>query len=531
MRKAKDWLPESAGLITGFLTIFCMAGALIAAERPNIVFILADDLGYGDVKCLNPEGKIPTLHIDKLGKGGMIFTDAHSTSSVCSPSRYSIITGRYNWRSRMKYGVLNGFSPRLVEKDRMSIAAFLRGQGYATACIGKWHLGMDWPQNDGTAPGSSANPRRIDYTKPIEGGPNSLGFDYYFGISASLDMLPYVFIENDRVTELPTVEKGWSRKGPSAPGFEGVDVLPTLVRKATGYIDRQASRAKQGMPFFLYLPLTSPHTPILPSSEWQGKSGINKYADFVMQTDAAIGTVMDALDRNDLAHNTLVIVTSDNGCSGSAGFPVLMSKGHNPNFKFRGSKSDIWEGGHRIPFIARWPAGIKAGTTCSQTVCQVDFFATCAGILGKSLPDHTAEDSINLLPALSGTAEIPLRESTVHSAIFGAFAIRQGKWKLILGPDSGGWSDPKPGSAEASKMPPFQLYDLETDIGETTNLQSSNPEIVNQLKKLLEKYVADGRSTPGAPQPNTGTIDIISKRAAKPSASGIPKPKANHKNP
>ena len=496
-----------------------------AAPKPNIVYILADDMGYGDVRALNPQGKIPTPQIDRLATGGMIFTDAHSSSSVCSPSRYSILTGRYNWRSRMKYGVLNGYSPRLIEKDRMTVAAFLKDQGYATACIGKWHVGMNWPQNDGTAPGNSANPKRIDYSKPIEGGPNSVGFDYYFGISASLDMVPYVFIENTRVTEIPSVEKGWARKGPAAPGFEGTDVLPTLTRKAVSYIDGQVADARQGKPFFLYLPLTSPHTPILPTPEWEGKSGLNKYADFVMQTDASVGAVLDALDRHGLAENTLVILTSDNGCSGSAGFPALLEKGHNPNYKFRGSKSDIWEGGHHIPFLARWPAKVKAGTISDQTICQIDLFATCAGILDQKLPENAAEDSVNILPALTGSASSPLREATVHSAIFGAFAIRQEKWKLILGPDSGGWSDPKPGSPEAAGMPPVQLYDLSQDPGEKSNVQAAHPDVVAHLKALLETYISEGRSTPGKPQPNTGAIELISTRTGKQATGRVTKPK------
>ena len=524
MKRALSRIRRLHGMIFPCIAALCLGVPAAAADRPNIVFILADDLGYGDVRLLNPQGKIATPNIDRLGAGGMVFTDAHSTSSVCSPSRYSILTGRYNWRSRMKFGVLNGYSPRLVEKDRMTVASFLQQQGYSTACIGKWHLGMDWPQNDGSPPGNSANPKKIDHRLPLHGGPNSLGFDHYFGISASLDMVPYVYIENDRLTEMPSVEKGWARKGPAAPGFEGIDVLPTLARKAVEYINDQAPAAKQGKPFFLYLPLTSPHTPILPSPEWEGKSGLNQYADFVMQTDAAVGSVMDALDKQGLAENTLVIVTSDNGCSGSAGFAALLAKGHNPNHRFRGSKSDIWEGGHRVPFIVRWPGKVKPGATSNQTICQVDFFATCAGILDKKLPDEVAEDSVNLLPAMDGSATKPLREATVHSAIFGAFAIRQGKWKLILSPDSGGWSDPKPGSAEASKLPPVQLYDLEDDIGESINLQDSHPEIVAHLKALLQSYISEGRSTPGKPQPNTGAIELFSKRAAKQAVTRPKKP-------
>ena len=494
------------------ITAACGASA---APKPNIVYILADDLGYGDVRLLNPQGKIPTPHMDRLGAGGMILTDAHSTSSVCTPSRYSILTGRYNWRSSMKFGVLNGYSPRLIENGRMTVAAFLKQEGYHTACVGKWHVGMNWPQNDGSPPGNSSDPKKIDYLKPIESGPTALGFDSFFGISASLDMVPYVFIENDRVTEVPTEEKDFSRKGLGGPNFEGIDVLPKLTRKAVEYISTHAADAKQGKPFFLYLPLASPHTPILPTAEWQGKSGLNQYADFVMQTDAAVGAVLDALEEYGIADDTLVIMTSDNGCSGSAGFPVLLGKGHNPNYRFRGSKSDIWEGGHRVPMLIRWPARVKPGTTSDQIISQSDFFATCADILGKKLGDETAEDSVSMLPALLGQAEGPLREAIVHSAIFGAFAIRQGPWKLILAADSGGWSEPTPGSAEATELPSVQLYNLSSDIGEKNNVQAEHPEIVARLRSLLEKYVSEGRSTPGLPQPNTGAIEMYSKRTAK----------------
>jgi arylsulfatase A-like enzyme len=390
----------------------------------------------------------------------------------------------------------------------VTVAAFLKEQGYATACLGKWHLGMNWPQNDGRALGSSANPKKIDYTQPIQGGPITLGFDYFFGISASLDMAPFVFIENDHVTEIPTVEKEWVRKGPAAVSFEAEKVLPILTDKAVSYIARHAADAKLGKPFFLYLPLASPHTPIVPTKEWQGKSGLNAYADFVMQTDATVGAVLDALEQQGLADNTLVIFTSDNGCSPSADFPVLLEKGHNPSYHFRGTKADIFDGGHRIPFLVRWPARVKGGTSSDQLICQTDLFATCADILGKKLPDNTAEDSVSFLPALEGRAKKPLREAVVHHSINGSFSIRQGQWKLELCPDSGGWSHPQPGSALAATLPTVQLYDLSRDIGETNNVQARHPEVVARLTKLLEKYIADGRSTPGKRQPNSGAVEI-----------------------
>jgi len=494
-----------------------------SAGSPNIVYILADDLGYGDVKCLNPDGKIATPNIDRLAAAGMIFADAHSGSSVCTPTRYGILTGRYAWRSRLPSGVQGGHSPRLIEQGRLTVAAMLKRQGYHTAAFGKWHLGMKWPLKPGApkfGDGIENGPEgwNVDFTRPIADGPNSLGFDEYFGISASLDMVPYTFIENDRVTVVPTVDKqfpmmlgregGATRKGPAAADFEAMDVLPALTDKAVEYIARRAAGAKAGRPFFLYLPLASPHTPIVPTENWQGASGLNTYADFVIATDAAVGEVLDALDSHGLTENTLVVFTSDNGCSPMANFGELLAKGHNPNHVFRGHKADIFEGGHRVPFVVRWPAKVKPASRSDQTICHTDLLATCAAIVGAPLPDDAGEDSVSLLPALLGQAEAPLREAVVHHSVNGSFAIRQGKWKLALCPDSGGWSKPVPGSDEAGKLPRVQLYDLAADLGERNDVEGDHPERVARLTKLLEKYVADGRSTPGRPQMNTREVDI-----------------------
>lgn len=502
-----------------------LSGALVAraADRPNIVYILCDDLGYGDVRCLNPQGKIATPHLDRLAGGGMIFTDAHSNSSVCSPTRYGVMTGRYAWRSPLKTHVLGGLSPRLIEPGRLTVAAMLKQQGYHTACVGKWHLGMNWV----VLPGKSVSElsietpdqvHNVDYARPTTQGPNSVGFDYYYGISASLDMVPYTFIENDRVVELPTVEKkfpmmqgregGFTRLGPAAPSFDAVDVLPKLVDKAVAYIGERSAAAKAGQPFFLYLPLASPHTPIVPRPEWNGKSGLNPYADFVMQTDAGIGQVLDALAQYGLERDTLVILTSDNACSPQAKFDELLAQGHNPSYVFRGTKADIYDGGHRVPFIVRWPARVRPGASCDQIVCLTDFMATAAAITGARVPENAGEDSVSILPALLGEANSRLREAIVHHSINGSFSIRQGSWKLELCPGSGGWSRPKPGVDDTSALPLIQLYDLATDIGEQKNLQAEHPEIVERLTKLLEKYVAEGRSTPGATQANTTPVDI-----------------------
>jgi len=497
--------------------------AFAADPKPNIVYVLCDDLGYGDVKCLNPAGKIATPHMDRLAATGMIFTDVHSSSAVCSPTRYGILTGRYNWRTRLQQGVLGGLSPRLIEQGRLTVPMLLKQHGYHTAAVGKWHLGMDWVRKPGKEVSelSVETPEQVwnvDFAQPTTNGPNSVGFDYYFGISASLDMVPYAFIENDHVTKLPTEENSFAmmvgrtgtatRKGPGAPGFDATDVLPTLTAKAVEYIQQRTADARGGNPFFLYLPLASPHTPIHPTKEWLGKSGLNPYADFVMQTDASIGQVLDAIDQGGIGENTLVIVTSDNGCSPQAKFEELLPKGHNPNHVFRGNKADIYEGGHHIPFIARWPAKVAAGSKSDQVLCLTDLMATCAEILGTKLPDNAGEDSVSFMPALIGQANQALREAIVHHSINGSFAIRQGNWKLSLCPGSGGWSAPRPGRDNSSELPPVQLFDLKADIGEQQNLQAQHPEIVARLTALLKKYVDQGRSTPGAPQQNAVEINL-----------------------
>ncbi|HCN75953.1 MAG TPA: arylsulfatase [Verrucomicrobiales bacterium] len=498
-----------------------------AADKPNFIFILCDDLGYGDVGCLNPEGKIPTPNMDRLAREGVIFTDAHTSSSVCTPTRYGVMTGRYNWRSKLQKAVLGGLSPRLIEQGRMTVASMLQGQGYHTACIGKWHLGMDWALHPGKTVSELTIESReqafsADFTRPATNGPNAVGFDHYFGISASLDMVPYCFIENDRVTAQPTEDRGLpmfhgedkernSRQGPAAPGFTGYEVLPTLTDKTVAYIGEKAADAKAGKPFFIYLPYASPHTPILPNERWRGKSGLNSYGDFVMEQDHEIGRVLKALDDHGLTENTLIVFTSDNGCSPQARYDELLAKGHNPSGKFRGHKADIYEGGHRVPFIVRWPAQVKGGQTTAQLTCLTDFTATAAEILGVKLPDTAAEDSYSFLPALTGAASAsPVRRSVIHHSIGGYFAIREGKWKLALCPGSGGWSEPRPGK-EPRDAPPVQLFDLETDIGETNNVAAANEDIVKCLQMKLEEIVANGRSTPGARQKNAVPVDIWKK--------------------
>lgn len=501
-----------------------------AADKPNIIFILCDDLGYGDVKCLNPEGKIATPNFDKLAAQGVKFTDAHSGSSVCTPTRYGVITGRYAWRSKLQTGVLGGLSPRLIEPGRLTVADMLKARGYTTHCVGKWHMGMDWVRTGDVSELSIETPEQVnhvDYTRPITNGPTSVGFDTYFGISASLDMVPYCFIENDRVAANPTetmklvMNKGgpvsYTREGPGSPGFRGEDVLPAITQRAVKIIHQKAGK---GGPFFIYMPLNSPHTPILPEEKWRGKSGISLYADYVMATDDALGQVMRATEESGIARDTLIIVTSDNGCSPSADYPKLATFGHNPSANMRGHKADIYDGGHRVPFIVRWPAKVKEGRTSTQLVCLTDFMATAADILDVKLPDNAAEDSFSFLPALLGESGPAARQSVVHHSIQGAFALREGDWKLELCAGSGGWSDPRPGSPGEKGLPDTQLYHLASDIGEKTNLQAGKPEIVTKMTAQLKKIIADGRSTPGAPQKNA--VEVVLRKP-------LPAPKAKAK--
>ncbi len=517
------------------LLLAVFAPILGSAASPNVIFILCDDLGTGDVRLLNPEGKIATPHLDRLGQQGMIFTDAHTPSSVCTPTRYGTLTGRYSWRSKLQSGVLGGLSPRLIEKDRLTVATLLKKVGYQTAAIGKWHLGMDWVVKPGQTVAelnieSREQAWSVDFTQPHRNGPLSVGFDHYFGIAASLDMVPYCFIQGDRVTAQPTEDRALAmvhgkadqttRLGPAAPGFTGYEVLGTLIDQAIAWIQEKAAAAAAGQPFFLYLPLASPHTPILPNPAWRGKSGLNAYADFVMETDAEVGRLLQALEDRGLAHDTLIVFTSDNGCSPSANYPELLEKCHNPSGRYRGTKADLYEGGHRVPFLVRWPAKVRAGQTSTQLVCLTDFMATLAEITGTALPTDAAEDSFSFLPALLGEpAQGPQREALVSHSVGGYFAIREGPWKLCLAPGSGGWSQPRPGK-EPKDAPAVQLFHLGDDLGETRNLQADHPEIVTRLIQKLEGLVARGRSTPGPDQKNAVPVDLWKKKApaARPKA-------------
>jgi len=470
-------------------------------QSPNLMYILADDMGYGDLSCLNAESKIRTTHLDRLAAEGMAFTDAHASSAVCTPSRYSILTGRYNWRSALKSGVLDGYDGPLLEPGRLTVASMLKQHGYATGCVGKWHLGWTWPR-------SGDDPPAVDFSRPISDGPTDAGFDRYFGIAASLDMPPYVYIDNDTPTAVPDREieankdpKRMWRPGPIAPDFEHEQVLPRLTEEAERFIDEHAQE-----PFFLYFPLPAPHTPILPTPEFRGKSGTNAYGDFCLQVDDVVGRIMQRLEQHGIADNTILVFTSDNGCSPQADFDELAACGHHPSYVFRGHKADIYEGGHRVPLIVRWPSNITPGSACNDTVCLVDLMATMADIVGHRLPDDAGEDSVSKLSLWNGDAlDGPLREATVSHSVDGSFAIRQGRWKLELCPGSGGWSYPRPGR-DCQDLPAFQLYDLDADVGERKNVVHERPEIVDQLRSLLTAYIQQGRCTPGKPQNNAGGV-------------------------
>jgi arylsulfatase A len=505
------------------------------ATKPNIIVILADDLGYGDVHCYNPQrGKIPTPAIDRLAAEGMRFTDGHSSSGVCSPSRYTLLTGRYHWRTRLQAGIVGVFGAPLIAPERLTIAGLLQQHGYRTAAVGKWHLGWDWPIPQDKVAMFKAKP--VDdsetphddqkalwkevFSQPIANGPTTRGFDSYFGTDVP-NWPPYCFIENNRTLGIPSAflpaallvkEKNLaSLQGPALADWKLEPILPALGDRACAFIERSA---KEPQPFFLYLPLTSPHTPLAVTEEWRGRSGLNTYADFVMQTDATIGRVLDALGKSGAAGRTLVVFTSDNGCAPYIGAAELEKQGHFPSGPLRGYKADVWEGGHRVPFIVRWPGVVKPGSVCSQLVMQADLMATFAEILGATLPANAGEDSFSLLPLLKGGGQ-PVREFAVNQSSSGLPAIRKGPWKLIFGPGGGGYD--KGGDAKT-----VQLYNLDDDLGETRNLHAANPERVADLTALMERLVADGRSTPGAAQPNDQPFNW--KRFMQPGAGHGKKP-------
>ena len=470
-----------------FILATLTSAVAVSAEKPNIVYILCDDLGYGDVHCLAPAtSRIPTPHADRLATEGMVFTDAHSGSSVCTPTRYGIMTGRYSWRTRLQQGVVQAFLPSLIADDRPTVASFLKRQGYHTAAIGKWHLNLEYFNSKTGARYEKNSHKSPPIGAKIPDGPAHRGFDYYHGFHHSRDM--ETVIENDLVIERDSA----------------INMLPRLERKSVEYIK---SRAGKKQPFFLYVALNSPHTPIIPTPEWEGRSGLGAYGDFVMQTDHVIGQVARALRESGMADNTLFILTSDNGCSKAADIKGLAAQGHHVSAHLRGSKADIWDGGHRIPFLVRWPGHVQPGTTCKQLICLTDLFATVADIVGADVPTGSCEDSVSIMPALFGQAIKSTRKGVVHHSISGHFAYRTGNWKLILARGSGGWSSPREHEVDEN-APRAQLFDIAADPGEADNLYLKKTKLAGELLKQLSAIVKSGRSTNGA-QSRNDIADIV----------------------
>lgn len=493
----------TGAILSGYMPHVVYAAAATPendVSRPNIVYIMCDDLGYGDIQSFNPiHGKIPTPNVDALARQGMCFTDAHGGSSVSTPTRYGVLTGRYSWRTTMQRGVIGYYREPLISADRLTIARMLQQKGYETSCIGKWHLGFTIDSLSAGKMKPNDDPTRQRHMgAPLgavtEDGPVSRGFDHFFGFHHA-EYMRSIFTD-DRVTDI----------------VEPVDILPMLADRACETIRREARERK---PFFLYLALSSPHSPIVPSAQWQGRSGLGDYADFVMQTDDVVGQVLRVLDESGIADNTLVIFTSDNGCSDVASdAEALNRRGHFSSAEYRGYKTDIWEGGHRIPFVARFPGRIGAGSSCDRTICLVDVMATCAELVGISLPDNAAEDSFSFLPLLLDRPEHYTRDAIVHHSGPGKFAIREGDWKLEFCEGSGGNSLPTDFEAASNGAPGMQLYNLREDPEECSNLVEERPDVVQHLQEKMEAFVRNGRSTPGLQLRNDGTIKLYKKDAS-----------------
>ncbi|MDC7125220.1 MAG: arylsulfatase [Spirochaetales bacterium] len=495
-------------------------------NRPNIILMMADDLGIGDLSCYNSESKINTPNLDRLASQGLRCNDAHASSSLCTPSRYGLLTGRYNWRSRLKKVVLMGHEEHLIEDGRATIASKLKSVGYNTAIVGKWHLGQDWENTgtvelfdedesileDGIMGGKDSF--MLEYGKPVANGPMAFGFDYSYITPGSLDIPPYVFLENDRVTERPSAitgtpdfmktrnmgkgkdvpyMSGWP-PGHTAENYDHMHVVPDSADRVSKLIDAYANEAD---PFFIYYPIHAPHVPCIPTPEYEGQSDLGPYGDMVIMIDDIVGRIMNQLEECGIADDTVFIFCSDNGSE-----HCFSECNHSSNYIYRGYKGDIWDGGHRIPYIVRYPKVISAGETCDQTICLTDIMATLFEMINIPMADTEGEDSISNLSLWKG-GDFPVRDATVHHSGFGNFGIRKGRWKLEMCSGSGGFIG-KPMEASSENEPGIQLYDMESDIGETTNVCEKYPEVVKELTELLTKYVLDGRSTPGSPQKNTG---------------------------
>jgi len=485
------------------LGLLLAAGSAWAAEKPNVILVMADDLGIGDVSPTNPNCKIKTPYLQKMADEGMTFLDAHTPSSVCTPTRYGLLTGRYNWRSRLARGVLNGRSNHLIPAGRPTIGHLLKSAGYHTSMIGKWHLGWDWAREG----------KKIDFTKQVKNGPDINGFDQYYGHCGSLDMPPYVWVDTGKVTAQPKREEGvtkkedpygWYRTGPIAPDFKIDEVLPHLFDKT---VERVKERVKEDKPFFIYLPLPAPHTPIVPAPPFKGASGINPYADFVQQVDHHMGELIAAVKSAGVDESTMIIFTSDNGCSPEGNFEVLGKKGHDPSGGYRGHKADIYEGGHRVPLIVRWPGKVVAGVKKQDLACLTDIYSTLEEITGQQRKALGGEDGYSLWPTLSGKGKTA-RKSLISHSIGGSFAIREGDWKLCLCRGSGGWSAPRENVAKQQGLPEMQLFNLKADPAESKNLVKDQPEKVKELLALLDQQVKSGRCTPGEAVKNDREVKV-----------------------
>lgn len=483
------------------LTFAAMALALAAPgadpappARPNIVILYADDMGYGDLGVQNPDSKIPTPHLDRLAKQGRRFTDAHSSSGVCTPSRYALLHGRYHWRKF--HGIVNSFDQTVLDTDRETLPGLLKAKGYQTACVGKWHLGWDWKaiRKQGAMVGEKGYaPDAFDWSKRIPGGPLSFGFDYYYGDDVP-NFPPYTWFENDRVLAPPTValatrgqpaEGAWeARPGPAVKDWDFAAVMPKLTTTAVEWVGKQ----KKDKPFFLYFPLTSPHAPIVPARDFLGSSKANGYGDYMAQTDAAVGAVLAALDKHGFADNTLVVFSSDNGPERYA-YDRVKNHQHRSMGPLRGVKRDLWEGGHRVPFIVRWPGQVPAGTVSDALVSQIDLFATVAALVGYDTPAGSAEDSLNQLPLLLGKGK-SARDTLVHNTNANGYALRHGDWVLIAAK-----------TGEVTKVPAWfdkdngykphthagELYNLKDDLAQKENRYADKADVVADLQSRLDK--------------------------------------------
>lgn len=507
-------------------------------STPNLVLIFVDDLGQGDVSCFNDSAAWRTPQIDRLAAQGMRFADSHATSALCTPSRYGLLTGRYNWRSRLKKSVLPGDAGALLEKDRLTLPAMLKQCGYRTAAVGKWHLGMDWElldqgsdyeRFDVTAEQLPSGPTRfgragnfdpdywepgegmdIDYRKPVRWGPNDVGFDYFYGTAASLDQPPYVYLENwmalgvpdriggdrTRLDRASAAHQQQIQRGPMVAGYDVHRVAGDMQAKVLELVDAFAADDE---PFFLYYPTHLVHGPIIPDEPWRGASGAGPYGDFVLQLDAYVGQILDRLEQHGLSEDTIVIFTSDNGCSPVADVAHLTSLGHDPSNGFRGLKGDIWEGGHREPLIIRWPGHVPAGSVSTQLVSHSDIFRTMAEIIGFDVPEDAGEDSVSGLPLWRGD-DAPVRGDLISHSGGGGLAIRRGDWKLEMVTTGDGFAAMR--GRQRTAYRPGQLYDLARDPEEQVNLIEDHPGLVAELSAVLAEHIRSGRSTPGPVQPN-----------------------------